>query len=210
MPPATTGPGPIIDAPRRGHAVDRRELAIRVELPEDSAVGGRIHAQGAVVRTREHGAGNHRDRRRLRGIAPAAGAARWRTGRGEPGALPGGERHRVQPAGLRAAGCRRPRSTRARASTADPHSMPPRTPPCPARYSQTTSPIFSGSSAKPTPDFCPITIKSRPRTSGRASADCRSRSRGRSSRGSWDCPRGSCSRKHRRRELLRSIEPRRS
>src|SRR5437764_1501309 len=39
------------------------------------------------------------------------------------------------------------------ASTADPHSIPPNAPPCPARYCQIISPCFSGSIANPTPDF---------------------------------------------------------
>jgi hypothetical protein len=47
-------------------------------------------------------------------------------------------------------------------SAAEPHSMPPSTPPSPARYCQTTSPFLSGSNAQPTPDFWPMTIRSRP------------------------------------------------
>src|SRR5258707_8336714 len=48
------------------------------------------------------------------------------------------------------------------ASTAEPHSMPPRAPPWPARYCHSTPPFLSGSIANPTPDFWPITIASLP------------------------------------------------
>ena len=43
--------------------------------------------------------------------------------------------------------------------------------PRPARYSQTISPFLSGSIAKPTPDFCPTTITSRPSGSLASAAD---------------------------------------
>src|SRR5215469_14143197 len=40
--------------------------------------------------------------------------------------------------------------------------MPPSEVPCPARYCQITAPSLSGSSAQPTPDFWPMTMRSLP------------------------------------------------
>src|SRR5436190_6186772 len=47
-------------------------------------------------------------------------------------------------------------------STADPNSRPPRALPFAARYCHNTAPRLSGSNAQPTPDFCPATITSLP------------------------------------------------
>src|SRR5581483_4215727 len=65
-------------------AVDRLKLAVRVELPQNRAVLGRVGAHAAVVRGREDGTGDDRHGCALRRAALAIGSAELRRRGREP------------------------------------------------------------------------------------------------------------------------------
>ena len=85
----------------RFDAIHCREFLVRIELPENRSIGRGVGAKPAVVRTRDHSAGNQCDRSSLRRTATLLSGAqpRIRTGHA-PDLLSGCELHRADAAGI--------------------------------------------------------------------------------------------------------------
>src|SRR5215831_8451762 len=161
IPPAIAGPGPIIDAPRA-----RTPFTV-----ENSRFESNSHSTEPSFVANARRAPSFDPEKMTPGMTVSAADCAALQPRPLPHFAATGAAIHTRSPDVRATACRPPGFGRVMSdtakyacvpSTADPHSIPPSTPPSPARYCQTTSPCLSGSNAQPTPDFCPITIRSRP------------------------------------------------
>ena len=97
MPPATTGPGPLIEAPLAATALTVGKSRLVSNSADHRTVRGGIRAQAAILRPREHEAGNDGDGpKQGRRASPPRSPQMHRPLRRQPDAGPGIDVYRVQ------------------------------------------------------------------------------------------------------------------